>query len=75
MEKYLLAHKVLFEPKIRTLLYCSASEIRHPSEVRSSPAFYDNIKSFNLLPSYGIYVYLAVERRYSIYLNANIACP
>ena len=52
---------------------CSASEVRHPSEVLS-PAFYDNIKEF-LLSSYGIYVYLAVETRYSISLNVNIACP
>ena len=40
----------------------------------SSPAFYDNIKEF-LLSSYGIYVYLAIGRSYSIYLNVNIDCP
>ena len=38
------------------------------SQWSSSPAFYDNFKEF-LLSSYGIYVYLAIERSYSIYLN------
>ena len=53
--------------------YCSASEVCHPSEV-CQVHFFDNIKEF-LLSSYNIYVYRAVERSYSIYLNVNIACP
>ena len=44
------------------------------SQCSSSPAFYDNFKEF-LLSSYGICVYLAVERSYCIYLNVNIAFP
>ena len=32
------------------------------------------LKSF-LLSSYGIYVYHAIKRSYSIYLNVSIACP
>ena len=44
------------------------------SQGSSPPAFYDNIKEF-LLSSYGTYVYLAVGRSYSIYLNVNIASP
>ena len=51
----------------------TAQPVKFVTPVKFDTAFYNNIKEF-LLSSYGICVYLAVERSYSIYLNVNIVC-
>ena len=52
----------------------AAQPVKFVTPVKFLTCIYDNIKEF-LLSSYGIYVYLTLERSYSIYLNVNIACP